>query len=279
MLHPRALPDLETSIQLAAVQLNSAGDWPTNRQRVQEAVAAAAAAGAQLVVLPEYFVLMHPDEQARFALAEEDGQGPIQDFLAQLAAQQGVWLVAGSLPLKTPFADKLTNSCLVYGPAGERVGRYDKVHLFSFQRGQERYDEAATQLAGERPLIFDTPFGRVGVGICYDLRFPEFFRHLDAVDLWVLPAAFTVTTGQAHWEVLLRARAIENQCYFLAAAQTGTHQGGRQTYGHSLLVDPWGEVVAQLDDQPGLLLGSLEPQRLAEVRTQLPALLHRRLGV
>jgi len=276
MLHPRSFSHLNATAKVAAVQMNSAAEWAVNRDKAARLIAESANQGAKLVALPEYFPIINPDESARFALAEEDGQGPMQDFLAEQAQKHGIWLVGGSLPLKSYVEDKLTNTCLVYGPNGQRVVRYDKVHLFSYQKGEERYNEAATQIAGDKPVSFDTPFGRVGLGICYDLRFPELFRKLDAIDLLILPAAFTVPTGKAHWELLLRARAVENLCYMLAPAQVGEHAGGRKTYGHSMLIDPWGEVLACKPEGEGVVMGELQATRLAEVRSQLPALEHRR---
>lgn len=276
MLHPRSFSHQDATAKVAAIQMNSAAEWVINRDKAAQLIAEAVAKGAELVALPEYFPIINPDEQARFALAETDGQGPIQDFLAEQAQKHGIWLVGGSLPLKSYVEDKLTNTCLVYGPNGQRVARYDKVHLFSFQKGEESYNESATQIAGDRQVSFDTPFGRVGLGICYDLRFPELFRKQDEVDLFILPAAFTVTTGQAHWELLLRARAVENLCYILAPAQVGEHAGGRQTFGHSMFIDPWGEVLACQAEGEGVVLGEVQAERIQEVRTQLPALNHRR---
>lgn len=277
MLHPRSFSHQQAETRLAAVQMTSGPDWPANRDRAAVLLAQAADAGAELVALPEFFPMINPDVPSRFVLAEEDGAGPMQDFLAEQAQKLGIWLVGGSLPLKSYCADKLTNTCLVYGPDGGRVARYDKIHLFGFQQGEERYDEAATLVPGHQPVTFDTPFGRVGLGICYDLRFPELFRQLDAVDLLVLPSAFTVPTGQAHWSLLLRARAVENLCYVLAPAQTGTHAGGRKTFGHTMLIDPWGEVLDCLPEGEGVVSGVLNAARLQEVRSQLPALEHRRL--
>lgn len=276
MLHPRSFSHQDATAKVAAIQMNSADEWAVNRDKAALLIAEAVAKGAELVALPEYFPIISLDEQARFALAEEDGQGPMQEFLAEEAQKHGIWLVGGSLPLKSYVPDKLMNSCLVYGPNGQRVARYDKVHLFSYQKGTERYNEAATQMAGDRPVSFDTPFGRVGLGICYDLRFPELFRKQDAVDLFILPAAFTVPTGKAHWELLLRARAVENLCYLLAPAQVGEHVGGRKTYGHSMFIDPWGQVLACQAADEGVVLGEMEAARLQEVRSQLPALEHRR---
>lgn len=276
MLHPRSFSHLNAVAKVAAIQMNSAAAWSKNRDTAARLIAQAVDQGAELVALPEYFPIITADGQARFDLAEEDGQGPMQEFLAEQAQKHGIWLVGGSVPLKTYVADKLTNTCLVYGPNGARVARYDKVHLFSFQKGEERYDESTTQIAGNQPVSFDTPFGRVGLGICYDLRFPELFRKLNAVDLLVLPAAFIVPTGKAHWELLLRARAVENQCYMLAPAQVGLHESGRSTYGHSMLIDPWGEVLDCLPEGEGVVMGELQAARIQEVRAQLPALEHRR---
>lgn len=277
MLHPCSFSHLDATAKVAAIQMNSAPEWSVNREKATKLIAKAVDQGAELLALPEYFPIISPDDTARFSLAEEDGQGPMQDFLAEEAQKHGIWLVGGSLPLKSYVEDKLTNTCLVYGPNGQRVARYDKVHLFSFQKDEEHYNESATQIAGNQPVSFDTPFGRVGLGICYDLRFPELFRQLNGVDLLILPAAFTATTGKAHWELLLRARAVENLCYMLAPAQVGTHTGGRETFGHSMFIDPWGEVLACLPEGEGVVVGELKAARLEEVRSQLPALNHRRL--
>ena len=277
MMHPRSFSHLNAQVSVAAVQMNSSDDWRANLKKAQELVTQAAEAGAQLVALPEFFPLLTKDRALRLALAEEEGQGPLQEALAELAARLGIWLVAGSLPLKTYVADKTTNTCLVYGPDGRLQVRYDKIHLFGFEQGEERYNESESFIAGQQPVAFDTPFGRVGLGICYDLRFPELFRALHQVDLLVIPAAFTVPTGRAHWELLLRARAVENLCYVLAPAQEGQHAEGRTTWGHSLLVDPWGEVERCLPKGEGFILGELDASRLAELRRQLPALDHRRL--
>ena len=262
---------------IAAVQMVSGAEVAPNLVAAGRLVARAAAEGARLVALPEYFPLIGADDATRLAARESEGSGPIQDFLAATAAKWGIWLVGGSIPLAAANPAKVTNSCLVFDDAGRRVARYDKIHLFNFRRGEEAYDEAATIQAGSMPVAFDSPVGRIGLGICYDLRFPELFRALGAVDLIVLPAAFTETTGRAHWELLLRARAVENQCYVLAAAQGGVHPTGRRTYGDSMLVDPWGEVVARLPKGEGVVAGELDPVRIAEVRGSLPALQHRKL--
>ena len=273
------LQDSETgqakNARLAAVQMVSAPRVAENLETAGRLIAEAVAQGAGVVALPEYFPVMGLREGDKFALREADGRGPIQDFLAQTARRHGIWLVGGSLPLTASVPDKVLNSSLVYNPQGERVARYDKIHLFGFQKGGERYNEGATIEAGNRPVALATPFGRVGLSICYDMRFPELYRALGVVDLLVIPAAFTETTGRAHWEILLRARAIENQCYVLAIAQGGRHENGRETHGNSMLIDPWGEILARRDKGPGVVIGDLDHARIAEVRASLPALKHR----
>lgn len=263
---------------IAAIQMISTPAVAPNLGTAGRLIAAAVARGAQLVALPEYFPIIGGSDADRLAVRETEGRGPIQDFLAETAARHGIWLVGGSLPLTANDPAKLRNACLVFDPAGRRVARYDKIHLFGFRKDAEFYDEAETIEAGTpEPVAFDTPFGRVGLGICYDLRFPELFRQMGMLDLIVLPAAFTDTTGQAHWEMLLRARAVENQCYVLAAAQGGLHPTGRMTHGHSMIVDPWGEVRARIDYGEGVVVADIDPARIAAVRASLPALRHRRL--
>ncbi|MEW6163513.1 MAG: carbon-nitrogen hydrolase family protein [Pseudomonadota bacterium] len=266
------------TVRIAALQMISGPEVAPNLAVAERLVAAAADAGARLVALPEYFPLIGPGDATRLAARETAGGGPIQDCLAAAAVRHGVWLVGGSIPLRADAPDKLRNSCLVYDPTGACVARYDKIHLFGFKKGEESYDEAETIEPGPpAPVAFDTEFGRVGLGICYDLRFPELFRAMGALDLIVLPAAFTDTTGRAHWEILLRARAIENQCYLLAAAQGGRHPTGRMTHGNSMVIDPWGEVLARMDKGEGIVAAELDPARIAEIRESLPALLHRRI--
>jgi nitrilase len=266
-------------MKIAAVQMISGPDVAPNLATAARLIADAAAAGAQLVTLPEYFPLIGATDADRLAAREVDGNGPIQDFLALTARQHGLWLIGGSIPLMADNPAKLRNSCLVFDPQGKRVARYDKIHLFGFKKGEEAYDEAATIERGDQVVAFDSPFGRIGIAICYDLRFPELFRSMaqlpNAVDLLVLPAAFTETTGRAHWELLLRARAVENQCYVLAAAQGGQHPNGRMTHGNSMVIDPWGEVLARMDKGEGVVLAELDRQRLVDTRSSLPALKHR----
>ena len=261
--------------RVAAVQMVSTPRLADNLRDAAELIGRAVAQGADLVVLPEYFPLMGMSDKDKLALSENDGAGPIQDFLAAAAQEHGIWLVGGSLPLTATLPGKVLNSCLVFDPQGRRAARYDKIHLFGFEKGAERYDESATIAAGSRPVAFSTPFARVGLSICYDLRFPELYRALGVCDLLVVPAAFTETTGRAHWEILLRARAIENQCYVLACAQGGRHESGRETHGNSMLIDPWGEIVDRVDKGPGVVTGTLDHARIAEVRASLPALRHR----
>ncbi len=262
-------------MKIAAIQMVSAPDLAANLDTAERLIDQAAAEGAQLVSLPEYFVQIGLHETDKFQIAEEFGRGPIQERLAAKALQLGIWVAGGSIPLKTKDRAKVTNTALLFNPRGEVVARYDKMHLFSFQDGARNLDESRTMVAGAQIVTVDTPFGRIGMSICYDLRFPELYRAMGEVDLILVPSAFTVPTGSAHWEVLLRARAIENQCYVLAAAQGGAHASGRQTYGHSMLIDPWGEVVSVLSYGEGVMMGEMEPEKLLSVRQNLQALGHR----
>lgn len=266
--------------QIAAVQMVSTPDVARNLTEAGHLIAMAAQAGAQLVLLPEYFCFMGHQDSDKLALRETFGDGPIQTFLAQIAQRHGIWLIAGTLPLVAPEPKRILNTTLVFKPDGSIAARYDKIHLFNFVKGEEAYDEARTIRPGDTVRTFEAPFGRVGLSVCYDLRFPELYRAMGDCTLMVVPAAFTYTTGRAHWELLLRARAIENQCYVLAAAQGGYHENGRRTWGHSMLIDPWGDIVAvQEDEGPGVVAGKIDGARLASVRQSLPALRHRVLGV
>jgi predicted amidohydrolase len=263
--------------KVAAVQMVSTPNVADNLVTVRRLVAQAAAEGAQLVALPEYWPIMGMSDTDKVAHAEQPGTGPIQDCMMELAREHGVWLVGGTLPMVSPDAGRVLNTTLVYDAQGRAVSRYDKIHLFGFNKGSESYDEARTIVPGEHVGVFDAPFGRVGLSVCYDLRFPELYRAMGECALIVVPAAFTHTTGLAHWEVLLRARAIENQCYVLASAQGGKHVNGRRTFGHSMLIDPWGEVKAVLAEGEGVVSGELDAQFLAGVRESLPALRHRKM--
>jgi nitrilase len=267
------------TMKIAAVQMVSGPEWPANRDAAARLVARAAAAGATLVALPEYFCLMGQRDSDKLALAEEPGSGPIQQFLAALAREHGLWLVGGTLPVRAETPDHVLNRCCVFAPDGRQAAHYDKIHLFAFDNGRESYDEGRTLCAGDQPVALQAGPLRLGLSICYDLRFPELYRALmrPPCDVLCVPAAFTYTTGRAHWELLLRARAVENQCYVLAAAQGGAHPNGRRTWGHSMVVDPWGEVRQVLDEGEGFVVAEVDPQRLAQVRLQLPALAHRRL--
>lgn len=263
--------------RVAAIQMISTPSIEENIATARRLIADAAQQGAQLVLLPEYWAAMGMQETDKLGYAEQVDIGPIQAFMAATAREHQIWLIGGTLPLAAQVADKVLNTMMVYNPAGERVQRYDKIHLFSFTKGEESYDEARTIVDGHDVTTFEAPFGKVGLSVCYDLRFPELYRAMGDCTLIVVPAAFTYTTGKAHWEILLRARAIENQCYVLAAAQGGRHKNGRTTWGHSMLIDPWGEVKTVLPEGEGLVIGDIEPHYLSGVRENLPALKHRKL--
>ena len=274
---------MKSTVRVAGVQMVSTTDVEENLRAAAALIAQAAEGGAQVIALPEYFCLMGQRDTDKVALREADGHGPIQDFLADQARQHRVCLVGGTLPLVAPENDRVLNTLLVYGPAGERVARYDKIHLFRFNKGKEDYDESRTITPGKEVASFKlaTEDGvrlRVGLSICYDLRFPELYRAMPQPDLILVPSAFTATTGRAHWEVLLRARAIENLAYVLAPAQGGRHQNGRSTYGHTVLIDPWGAVIAERADGEGVVFGDIDPQLIADSRASLPALEHRVLN-
>ncbi|WP_022948873.1 carbon-nitrogen hydrolase family protein [Methylohalobius crimeensis] len=264
----------------AAVQMTSGADLKANLETAGKWIAEAAARGAKLILLPENFAFMGRGDRDKLALMEADGDGPIQDFLAATARRHGIWLIGGSIPLQSHDPEKISAACLIYGPDGSRQGRYDKIHLFDVDvpGTSESYRESDTIAAGHDPLVMDTPWGKLSPAICYDIRFPEFIRLLAArgLDILLVPAAFTARTGAAHWEVLLRARAIENQCYVVAANQGGIHANGRETYGHSMIIDPWGKVLTRLEQPPGICSSPLEPRVLEKVRQAFPVLNHRK---
>ena len=266
---------MKQAFTVATIQMVSGTDPAHNLATAARLVADAACQGAQLVVLPEYFCLMGREDGDKVRIREPFGDGPIQQALAAMAREHGVWLVGGTVPLQCDADDKVFNTLLLYAPDGSVHSRYDKIHLFGFSGLGERYCESDSIVAGSEPLRAQTPLADIAFGICYDLRFPELFRNMAPFDLLVLPAAFTATTGEAHWEVLLRARAIENQCYVVASAQGGLHENGRKTHGQSLVIDPWGRIVAQLDKDEGVLLARIDPTIIQSVRTRLPALAHR----
>lgn len=273
---------IQDEAHLAAIQMVSGESVAENLEAADHLIAKAVNAGAQLVALPENFAFLGREEAAKLAIAEPDGDGPIQSFLAETARNHGIFLVGGTLPLRASEQGRARAACLAYGPNGERCARYDKIHLFDVAvSAAERYCESETLQAGESIVIFDTPFARVGLAICYDLRFPELFRELVAsgAELLIVPSAFTALTGAAHWELLVRARAVENLCYVMAPDQGGKHPNGRMTYGETLIVDPWGRVLDRHSRGPGLIHARMVRSELRETRRRFPALEHRRLGV
>jgi nitrilase len=265
-------------MRIAALQMVSTPSVERNLDAARRLIEEAARAGAKLVALPEYFCLMGQSDRDKLGIAETPGEGPIQAMLAGAAREFGLWVIGGTLPLRTRDPERVLNACCVFNPDGTLAVRYDKIHLFRFDNGRgERYDEGKVLQAGQTPTTCQVGPFRLGLSICYDLRFPELYRALMSppCDLIAVPAAFTHTTGRAHWELLLRARAVENQCYVIAAAQGGLHENGRRTFGHSLIADPWGEVVAMKEEGEGVVMGELSAERIAAVRQQLPALSHR----
>lgn len=260
--------------------MTSGDDVAANLASAQQLVEEAAGRGAALVVLPENFAFLAADETGKFAIVEPFGDGPVQRFLARLAREHGVWLIGGTTPIQSHEPRRPASASLLYSPDGECCARYDKIHLFDVgvPGEDESYRESATAVAGTAPTTFATPFGRVGMAVCYDVRFPAFFDYLGraGMEILALPAAFTVPTGSAHWAVLLRARAIESLCFVVAAAQSGSHPGDRQTYGHSMIIGPWGDVLAELPDGPGVVVAELELSELEQLRERFPALMHRR---
>lgn len=267
--------------RVAAIQLCSGADLAANLQRAAAQLAIAAADGVELAVLPENFAFLGEHERDKLAIAETPGEGPQQAFLAQQAVQHGMWIVGGTIPLRSAVRDRVTQSCLVYNAQGQQVARYDKIHLFDvdIEASGEQYRESAAHLPGIDACVIDTPVGRLGLSICYDLRFPEFYRLLidQHAELIVVPSAFTRVTGSAHWELLLRARAIENSAYVVAAAQEGEHPGGRETYGHSMIIDPWGLVLNCLEHGLGVVASTLDMQRVTQIRETFPSVTHRRV--
>lgn len=264
--------------KVAAIQMVSEPDVTANLAAAEALIGEAASQGARLVALPEYFGLMGMSETDKVQVCEVAGAGAMQDFLARTAARHGVWLIGGTVPLRCEDVQRVRNSCLVYDDQGNQVARYDKIHLFGYANEREAYREAATIEPGAEPVALDTPFGRLALSVCYDVRFPELYRALAPVDLISVPSAFTATTGQAHWEILLRTRAVENQAYVIAPAQGGIHRNGRRTHGHSMIVDPWGKILAQRASGAGVVIAEVDPIYQEKVRASLPALEHRVLG-
>lgn len=265
----------DSKVRVAAVQMASGPSVTANLEEAFRLIEEAATKGAQLVVLPEYFCIMGMKDTDKLAVRENPGEGEVQNFLSATAKRFGIWLAGGSVPLVSPFSNKVYNSCLVYDEHGQQVARYDKIHLFGLSLGNENFAEERTIDAGNRVVAIDSPFGRMGLSICYDLRFPELYRMMGKVDIILAPAAFTAITGKAHWETLIRARAIENQAYLIAPAQGGFHVNGRETNGDSMIVDPWGVIIDRLPRGAGVVLAEIDRVYQSSVRASLPALEHR----
>jgi nitrilase len=274
-------PRNSSELNMASIQMVSTPSLNENLETAARLIKAATDSGAQIAVLPEYFCLMGLKDTDKVNAREVAGSGPIQERLSSIAQENNIYLVAGTIPLEAKESDKVLNTSLVFDPQGIQIARYDKIHLFGFQTSTERYEESETISAGSLPGQFsieiDAVEWRFGLSICYDLRFPELYRALGQVDCHIIPAAFTYTTGKDHWEILLRARAIENQCYVLASAQGGLHLNQRRTWGESMLIDPWGEILSNLPEGEGFIQGTLSKDKLKEVRSKLPALKHRKL--
>ncbi len=273
--------EMKIKATIGAVQMSTGTNVSANLFEAERLIKEAVEQGAGLVVLPENFAFMGQHDQDQVTRREADGEGPLQAFLARVAKQQGIWLVGGTIPMVATDPNKVRAACLVYNDEGERVARYDKIHLFDVMvpGADERYHESATIEGGERRLVLDSPFGRLGIAVCYDLRFPELFRQMldDGMELLAIPSAFTAITGKAHWEILVRARAIENLVYVIAAAQGGFHINGRETHGHSLIVDPWGSILAQATRATGSICCEIDRDFQDSVRRSFPAIEHRRL--
>lgn len=263
---------------IAAIQMTSGSDVEANLAEAGRLVSEAAAQGARMAVLPENFAIMAANDAERLAVGEEDGEGPIQAFLARAASEHGLWLLGGTIPLRAG-GNRVYAASLLYNDRGERVARYDKIHLFDVRLGNgEQYFESNGIVAGRLPVVVDTPFGRLGLSVCYDVRFPELYRRLldEGAEIVAIPSAFTAYTGRAHWETLIRARAIENLVYVVAAAQSGRHPNGRETHGHSMIVSPWGDVLACRPQGPGVVVAACDLSPLAAVRERFPSIAHRK---
>ena len=262
-------------VRVAGIQMASGPKVDGNLREAERLLEMAADEGVKLAALPEYFAIMGMKDRDKVDVREKEGSGPVQAFLSDTARRLKMWIVGGSVPLAAESPDKVRNSCLVYDDTGRQVARYDKIHLFGFRMGSEEYSEERTIEHGDKVTVVESPFGRIGLSICYDLRFPELYRAMGGVDLILVPSAFTETTGRAHWETLIRARAIENLAYVLAPAQGGYHVNGRETHGNTMLVDPWGVVLDRLPRGSGIVVGSINPEHQQRLRMSLPALTHR----
>mgnify|MGYP000203297394 FL=1 len=275
---PKSIPGRGAAIfKVAAIQMASSPNVTANLNEAERLISMAAKQGARLVALPEYFAIMGLKDTDKVAVREIVGQGVIQEFLSQTAKKFKIWLVGAGVPLACGSENKVLNSCLLYDDSGQQVARYDKIHLFNLDLGNEHYHENNTIEAGAQVVVADTPFGRLGLSICYDLRFPELYRAMKDVDIIAVPSAFTETTGKAHFEILLRARAIENLAYILAPAQGGYHLSGRETHGNTMIIDPWGVILDRLSRGSGVVIASINPAYQASLRQSLPALKHRTL--
>jgi deaminated glutathione amidase len=276
---PKSEPLAETPpapvFRVAGVQMASGPNVTANLNEARRLIEMAVEQGARLVALPEWFACMGLKDTDKVAIREKDGDGPIQKFLSDTARRKKIWLIGCSVPLESQEAARVYNSMLVYDDSGKRVARYDKIHLFTLDLGKEHFSEERTIQAGKDVKVVETPFGRIGLSVCYDLRFPELYRAMKEVDLIVVPSAFTETTGRAHWEALIRARAIENLAYVLAPAQGGYHLSGRETHGNSMIVDPWGVVLDRLPRGSGIVVAGINSAYQAQLRDSLPALKHR----
>ncbi len=273
----RAQQSTQSFFRIAAVQMASGPNVKANLEEATRLVQLAASTGARIIALPEYFAIMGMKETDKVAVRERPGDGPIQQWLSETAAKHRIWLVGGSIPMESSDPNKVRNSCLVYDKEGKQVARYDKIHLFNLALGTEQFSEERTIEPGDKVMVVDSPYGRIGISICYDLRFPELYRAMGDVDIIVVPSAFTATTGKAHWEPLIRARAIENLAYVLAPAQGGYHVNGRETHGDSMIVDPWGVVLDRLPRGSGVVVAGVNPTYQQTIRKSLPALGHRTL--
>ena len=262
-------------VKIAGIQMASGPNVSANLSEAERLIKIATEQGAKMIVLPEYFAIMGIKDTDKVKVAEKEGDGQIQRFLSTTAKKRDVWIIGGSVPLESELKDKIYNACMVYDNKGKLVARYNKIHLFGLNLGNEKYHEETTIMPGDQVVTVDSPFGKIGLSICYDLRFPELYRAMGEVDLIVIPSAFTETTGKAHWETLVRARAIENQCYVLAAGQGGYHSSGRETHGNSMIVDPWGVVLDRLPRGSGVVMASMSLDYQAGLRNSLPALKHR----
>jgi len=263
------------TVRVACIQMASGPYVSANLSEAERLIEIAVNQGAKLIALPEYFAIMGLKETDKVKVAEKEGTGPIQRFLSKISKKHEVWIIGGSIPLESAVPGKVRNACLVFDDKGKQVARYDKIHLFGLNLGNEHYREENTIEPGNKIVVVETPFGKIGLSICYDLRFPELYRAMGEVDIIVVPSAFTETTGKAHWELLMRARAIENLSYVMGPAQGGYHASGRETHGNSMITDPWGVVLDRLPRGSGVVIASVNAGYQQSLRNSLPVLSHR----